>query len=307
MCSPPWPRLAVHCILHAAMSSRITVPLRLSPTGVVEWFPAWNAVANQPDLTIEGLDRAWIEPAGIAALAAGCAARSAAGLITRIAIADERSASIEALRSMEFFRVVGIEDESTAARGPTAGGSVPLRSILSEGIAEQTARACGELLRAHLPGLASSLRRYARNVIEELGVNILQHSGAPGTGFAMAQAWGGDAPRFQIAAADAGVGFLASLQRNLEFAGRIEEDGDALQLALTKGLTSTDGSNNSGFGLEMLRSLADVLGAELRIASGSALLIRRSIAGQRTTVIRSVGPWRGSWISLDAPLPKLPS
>lgn len=289
------------------MSSRITVPLRLSPAAVVDWFPTWNAAANQPDLTIEGLDRAWIEPAGITALAAGCAARSAAGLITRIEIADEHSAAISYLRRMDFFHVLGIEHVPTPARLPAGGRFVELRAILSEEAAERTARACEELLRAQLPRLASSLRRYARNVIEELGVNILQHSGAPGTGFAMAQAWGGDAPRFQIAAADAGVGFLASLQRNLEFAGRIEEDGDALQLALTKGLTSTDGSNNSGFGLEMLRSLADVLGAELRIASGSALLIRRSIAGQRTTVIRSVGPWRGSWISLDAPLPKLPS
>ncbi len=289
------------------MRSRITVPPRLSPSAVVEWFPTWNAAANQPDLTIEGLDRAWIEPAGIAALAAGCAARSAAGLITRIAIGDEDSAQIGSLRRMDFFRVLGIVDVPIPTRRPTEGRFVELRSILSEEAAEQTARACEELLRAQLPRLASSLRRYARNVIEELGVNILQHSGAPKTGFALAQAWGGDAPRFQIAAADAGVGFLTSLQRNPEFAGRIDEDGDALQLALTKGLTSTDGSNNSGFGLEMLRSLADALGAELRIASGDALLIRRSIAGQRTTVIRSVGPWRGSWISLDAPLPKLPS
>jgi anti-sigma regulatory factor (Ser/Thr protein kinase) len=208
---------------------------------------------------------------------------------------------------MDFFHVLGFEDEPAAARLPPAGRFVELRRIASETIAEETARACEALLREQLPSLASSLRRYARSVIEELGVNIVQHSNAPETGFAMAQAWGGDSPRLQIAAADAGVGFLTSLQRNLEFAGRVEEDGDALQLALTKGLTSTDGTQNSGFGLEMLRNLADVLGADLLIASGEAMLVRRTIAGQRTTVIRRVGPWRGAWISLDAPLSKLPA
>src|SRR3989442_1649945 len=82
-----------------------------------------------------------------------------------------------------------------------------------------------------LPEMPSSVRRWAKFLLEELGVNIVQHSGAPQTGFGMAR---GEARErhFQIAFADAGQGFFNSVQRNLEFAGRVQDDGEALQLAL---------------------------------------------------------------------------
>jgi hypothetical protein len=146
------------------------------------------------------------------------------------------------------------------------------------------------------------MRRFARNVIEELGVNIVQHSGAAGTGFTLGRGWGGDAPRLQLSAADAGVGFLASFQRHPEFAGRVQEEAEALQLALQTGLTASDSPANSGFGLGMLRFLADQLGADLWIVSGGAVLHRRTVAGQRANSVRSVSAWSGSWICLDAPL-----
>ena len=57
-----------------------------------------------------------------------------------------------------------------------------------------------------------------------------------------------------------------------------------------------------GWGLKALVDLSDLLNAELYIASGSALLTRRSSAGQRTNVIREIPEWRGCWIALEAHL-----
>jgi hypothetical protein len=271
---------------------------------------AFGQVLDAPELVIGGWGPSVVEPAGLVALAAGCAQRRARGLRTRVEadVAGEDGAgeTVEALRRMDFFRVLGLEAGGAPQERLADIRVVDLRAIDSEAAARQVATACEALLRVQMPSLASSLRRFARNVIEELGVNIVQHSGAPSTGFAMAQAWSDGAPRFQLAAADAGVGFLASLQRNPELAGRVEEDADALQLALTKGLSGAGTAQNSGFGLEMLRHLSDLLDADLRLISGGALLHRRTVAGQRANVVRPAGPWRGAWIVLDAPLAARP-
>ena len=140
----------------------------------------------------------------------------------------------------------------------------------------------------------------ARFVFEELGVNIVQHSQSSETGFGVLQSF----PKtLEIAFADRGIGFLASLQKNPELAGRVEEEGEALQLALGKGLTGTSAPRrNMGMGLGLLQDFSDRLGGELWIASGSATLRRRTLAGVRTTTVHSNSPWRGSWICLDAQL-----
>lgn len=140
----------------------------------------------------------------------------------------------------------------------------------------------------------------ARFVFEELGVNIVQHSERPETGFGVLQSFSSG---LEIAFADRGIGFLASLQKNPELEGRIADEGEALQLALGKGLTGTAAPRrNMGMGLGLLQDFADRLGGDLWIASGAFLLRRRSVAGLRTTTVNACAPWRGSWICLEAPL-----
>jgi hypothetical protein len=281
------------------MASHLDIPSRLGPTETLAWFAPWHAVADAPELVLRGLGQSKLEPAGLTALTAGLARRRERKLSTRLESGTEGDGLGHLVR-MSFFRELAIDVPAATANG--SDSVVVLRAIGSEKIAESVARDCEALLEAQLPEFPSSLRRFARNVVEELGVNIVQHSRAPETGFALARAWEGDAPRLQISAADAGVGFLASFQRHPEFAGRVQEEGEALQLALQTGLSASDSPANSGFGLGMLRFLADQLGAELWIASGQALLHRRTVAGQRATSVRSIPAWRGSWICLDAPL-----
>jgi anti-sigma regulatory factor (Ser/Thr protein kinase) len=140
----------------------------------------------------------------------------------------------------------------------------------------------------------------ARFLFEELGVNIVQHSEAPETGFGLLQSFP-HLGTLELAFADRGIGFLASLQKNPELAGRIEDEGEALQLALGKGLTGTSAPRRKmGMGLGLLQDFSDRLGGELWIAFGSALLRRRTVAGVRSTTVHANGAWPGSWICLEA-------
>jgi hypothetical protein len=105
-----------------------------------------------------------------------------------------------------------------------------------------------------------------------------------------------------MAFCDAGIGFLASLTRHEEFAGRIEGDADAVQLAVEKGLSSVGGRSNMGMGLGLLMDLSDRLGADLWIVSGTAMWQRRSAAREhRVSIVRAVPCYRGAWICFDAP------
>lgn len=112
-----------------------------------------------------------------------------------------------------------------------------------------------------------------------------------------------EAGRFELAFADAGVGFRASLQRNPELECRVSDDAHALRLALTRSVSGAiDAHKNMGFGLHYCAMTSDELGGDLWIASGSALLQRRTIDGLRTNTIRRIPPWQGAWICLDAPI-----
>lgn len=281
------------------MTTTIDLPDRISPDRVPGWFEDWQRVRSVPHLSIRGLNAMVFEPASVALLAAGLSRRNLDGLETRIEL-DPVTTSAGYLRGTDFLKGAGLEIANSEMH-LLPGAHVPLHPIRTERDADEVARECDALLQQQLPTLASSVRRLARNVIEELGVNVVQHSGAPGTGFAMAQAWP-DRPRMQIAVADAGVGFLASFQRHLEFKGRVEGEGEALQLALHTGLTSSSSGDNSGLGLGMLRDLSDKLRANLWMASGTALLHRRTVGGQRVNTIRPTAGWRGSWICMDASL-----
>jgi hypothetical protein len=152
------------------------------------------------------------------------------------------------------------------------------------------------------PSPSPSVVRMARFVFEELGANVVQHSGRPATGYGCAVI-DPEHRRLQLAFADAGIGFRASLQRNPELEGRIVDDAEALQLAVSPRITGTSTPRtNMGIGLKMLTDFSDLIDGELWIVSGSALLQRRTVAGQRTFLTSSVPAWQGSWLNLSGPV-----
>jgi hypothetical protein len=255
------------------MARELQVPADLGPSKAGEWFRAWGAEARSRELRLVLPDASALGPTARVLLAAGLAARAREGLGTELRGPEEARQALAGLRPVSDLR---------AAR-------------------EQADERARELER-ELEGVAPSPLRMARFVFEELGANVVQHSGAPATGFGQLQAHPGTRS-IELAFADAGAGFLASLQRNPEFAGRIQEEGEALQLALGKGVSGTGAPRrNMGIGLGLLQDFADRVGGELWIASGSALLRRRAAAGVPTNTVHAVPAWPGSWICLQARL-----
>jgi hypothetical protein len=209
------------------------------------------------------------------------------------------------LQSIDFFRELDVARTEDSARHREEDRAVPLRPIATLEIARTQAELAVRCIEKQLPELSPSPIRMARFVFEELGANIVQHSGRASTGFGVAKAFP-KLRRLQIAFADAGVGFSSSLSRNPEFAGRIADDSEALQLALSPHVSGVGNrATNMGFGLKLLMDFADRLSGDLWLASGTSILHRRTVAGnQRANLVRSIAPWRGSFVCLDAPLPQ---
>jgi anti-sigma regulatory factor (Ser/Thr protein kinase) len=275
----------------------IRIPQRFGPAAFAEWLTAWKAVCDLPEITLVLPSEALLEPAGVVLLAAGIARRRLSELKTRFDLDPDSDSAIQ-LQRIQFFHALGIE--APISRGAPPARSVELRCITDENVAAVVAAEIAAALNEELPDAASSVRRWAKFLLEELGVNIVQHSGAPRTGFGVAHGYARER-RFQIAFADAGQGFLSTVQRNPEFAGRVQDEGEALQLALNEGLTFSTSAANMSVGLGALRAFSDELHADLCIASGEALLHRRTLADRRVSTIRTTHGWPGAWICLDAP------
>jgi hypothetical protein len=219
------------------------------------------------------------------------AARRRRGLLNR--------ASGESTANAVARRLLDAEPAATRASGPQ-GGLELLPPIGDLRTARDLADKVADALMEAAPFLSPSIVRLARFVFEELGANVVQHSGLPETGRGFASV-DPSSRELELAFADAGVGFRASLQRNPEMAGRIADDAEALQLALSPRVTGTSAPRtNLGIGLKALTDFSDLLGGDMWLASGAALLHRKTTAGQRTNTVSSIPPWQGSWICLEA-------
>lgn len=283
---------------------RLELPKTLEAGTLPEWLGIWAGVQDARSLSIEIPADAFFRPIAVATLAANVADRSARGLVTRLETSDTQSSVWRYLQRIDFFRSLGVDTPDSFERHPPDGRFAPLIGLIDLPTARKHAEALSECMERQLPDLPPSPARMARFVMEELGANIVQHSGKPQTGFGLAQAFP-NLGRFEIAFADRGVGISASLQRNPEFAGRIHGDAEALQLALATGVSgSGDPRRNMGIGLKLLSSFSDHLGADLWIASGNAVLQRRnSVGAGRVTTVQAVPHWHGTWICLDSPIP----
>jgi hypothetical protein len=115
----------------------------------------------------------------------------------------------------------------------------------------------------------------------EMVSNVHEHSGAPTSGIAafMAQ---GDA--FEFAVADSGIGVLESLRSCADYAG-LADDGKALRLALTDGVSRFGAQSGRGAGFRPIFVGLANLGGALRFRSGDhALVIHGRKIGEMSTV-----------------------
>ena len=280
---------------------RVDLPDRFGPSEAPPWIGTWSSVRDRPDLTLALPQSAHLDAAGIVLLAAGIARRQERGLRTWIASGSSDGEAIALLHGLDFFRELGVEPESAPPqlRPPQW---VALRRLVDLGVARRQAEATRELLERFVPTIPASTVRAVEFAFEELAANGVQHSEAAATGFGLAMA-DPVSRRIQVAFGDAGIGFRESLQSNPELAGRVSDDGQAIRLALDSRV-SRRGTGNIGMGLHFLSTLAERLQGDLWIASGDAVLVRRTDGdGGRTERIDPTAGWNGAWLCLDAPVP----
>jgi hypothetical protein len=255
------------------------------------WFQTWATVADAPEVDFV-IPAERLHPSALVLLGAMAAHRRQRGRVNRVS-GDPTSNPMAQLV---------IRTEASTRGSGTKGELELLQPIASLRVAREMADSVVDAMLDLAPATSPSVARMARFVFEELGANVVQHSGLPETGYGFVSI-DPDRRRLELAFADAGVGFRASLQRNPELEGRIADDAEALQLALSPRITGTSSPRtNMGIGLKTLTDFSDLLGGELLIASGAALLQRKTTAGQRTNVLTTIPPWQGSWISLQAPV-----
>ena len=112
-----------------------------------------------------------------------------------------------------------------------------------------------------LPGATSG---QLVGAMEELENNIHEHSEAVGTGIVAYNAAPGI---FEFAVADRGIGILRSLRRCVDHAG-LADEGEALQAALTDGVSRYGAGRRRGYGFRpIFTGLVNLFG-ELRFRSG---------------------------------------
>lgn len=117
-------------------------------------------------------------------------------------------------------------------------------------------------------GIPSGIAAQLVGAIGEMQGNVYDHSQAPATGIAVYRATG---RRFEFVVADRGIGSLASLRTCSEYAD-LTDDGEALRLTLTDGVSRHGTRSGHGRGFRPLfTGLANLNGA-LRFRSGSGVL-----------------------------------
>lgn len=282
--------------------TRLALPSKFNPQAVPGWIAQLGAFLEEAEIHLVLPKDAFFTPAGTSLLASGIARRQSQGKVTSLQAEDPDCDAFRYLQRIDFFESLGVRTDERFSRLASEGRFVSLQRIEEFKKARNLAEAAAEFLERQLPKAPPSVIRGLRFVLEELGANIVQHSGSAETGFGLAQAYP-EADRFELAFCDCGIGFLKSLQKNPEFSGRVANDAEAIQLAAEKGLSGVGGRTNMGMGLPLLRDLSDRLGANLWILSGSALWSRYSAVGsRRVTVVQAVSNFPGSWICLEGPI-----
>lgn len=130
-------------------------------------------------------------------------------------------------------------------------------------------------------GFPSKTASQLIGALGEIHDNVLEHSEAAATGVVT---FSSRRDLFEFAVADQGVGILASLKTNPEHAG-VRDHGEALQHALTDGVSRFGRSSNRGTGFSQLFKGLATLNGSLRFRSGNHAL---SIEGKNPSLVNAL-------------------
>ncbi len=280
----------------------IIVPEKFNPWNVVDFLREWIELADTPSLEIDLRSNLFCGTGGIAILASCLSYRKERGLLTSINV-NPTSDIFRYLQRIDFFNTLGILSPEEFVRHDSSGHFVTLQSITTEFQARKLANEIVDGIRDQVTDIPPSLLNYSRFILEELGVNIVQHAEADQTGFGLGQVYN-QIQILEYAYSDYGIGILKSLSKNLEFASRIEDDDEAIRLALQDSISSAmDSRRNMGAGLYEFERICQRMNGELWILSGKACIYRKytkrkCVADKSLTV----PPYHGTWICFRSSL-----
>ena len=146
-----------------------------------------------------------------------------------------------------------------------------------------------------ISGLSAQVSGQLVGAMGELESNIHEHAESPVSGVV---AYRAEADAFEFVVSDRGVGVLASLRRNTEYAGLVDS-GVALRAALTEGVSRYGAGSERGFGFKpIFTGLMDLYG-ELRFRSGDHALMMNGVAPTVATArVSQKAPLRGFFASV---------
>jgi len=219
------------------------------------------------------------------------------------------AASKHYLERMGLFRALGIRSGINIMEHESAGRFIPITQIKDSGALTTFITEMTPLL--HLDPKHAEPIRY---IVSELVRNVLEHASSRQGAFLSAQYFQ-KSNTIRIGIADTGVG----IKQTISNAYPVKSDLDAIQLALTPGVTGTtrrEGGTeyNAGAGLFFIKSIADVNRDFFMIYSGKAMykLLKRKL-GSRVRL--SIDPfsdrhskedqfpfWQGTVVGIDISL-----
>ena len=199
-----------------------------------------------------------------------------------------RSGLLPPPSSAPWLRLNGTETVLRAAAGgserwasPHGSGSGFLRCDVMQ---NEPMRWTSFKLEAHKAALAAGFPSQAvgrlMGAMGEIADNVLEHSESASTGFVV---FAGGPRSFEFAVADDGIGALASLRSNPEYA-YLADEGDALQCALTDGESRFGKAAQRGTGFSTLFKSLVNMNATLRFRSGDHAL---GMQGKSPTLVNA--------------------
>jgi len=218
--------------------------------------------------------------------------------------------SIHYLERMGLFRIIGVDPGIRIEEHEPAGRFIPLVFVSSQDELSGFIRDMIPLL--HLEPQHAEPIRY---IIGELVRNVIEHSRSEGA-FVCCQYYK-KTNRIALGVVDSGVG----IRRTIGVSHKVENDLEAIKLALTPGITGMTnrigGTDfNAGAGLFFIKSIATVNRDFFIIYSGTGMykLLKRS-EGKRTNLHSdpfrdnhsrhdNLPEWKGTAVGIDITLDK---
>lgn len=254
------------------------------------------------DMTFELGSLRWIEALPIAVLAAFANDRKVRlGRGGMIYVPQ----SYGFLQRMDFFKAVGATIPERFQRGNASGRFVPVREVTRTDLVANVAAEIVSTLRVDDDGAARVLRYCVGEIID----NVFVHAASRTNATVCAQHFP-NAGRTQVAIVDTGLGFRHTFE-NL-YPGQGLSDRDAITLGLEPYVTSkpqeefgmyASGYGRLGLGLFIASEMLVLVGGQFLVASGTAMLRKRS----KGHAWEDIPHWSGAIVGFEVPdIPSIP-